>query len=143
MKEIMKYDIKSICLGLLIILSVVFFCLWYFSTDDAAKQEVKQLQIENKKLQKERADIEKKNDSIVTHYKIVEENTQKTLDMISDLHVKFVKLEVEVKDSKKEVEATNVEINDLLKQIEYLKANPVKRTGDDLLNSLNKKINDR
>lgn len=143
---IMTYDknkIKNILMGVLLLLAVFFFCKWYFSTDDVAKEENKKLKIENQKLEKDREVLTKKNDSIVIHYTTVEKNIEKTLERINMLDDKLGKLRTEVLDSKKEQEATQKEINELLKQIAYLKAHPTKRTGNDLLESLNKKINDK
>jgi regulatory protein YycH of two-component signal transduction system YycFG len=137
----MKYDIKNVLLGILILLSAFFFYKWYFSSDTVAIVENKKLEIENKKLEKERRDIDRVNDSLSIHYKSIEAEITKTSKGIDILKGNFIELQNDVRKYNDELVTNQVVISELQKRIDYLIDNPTKRTGDDLIRSLDEKIN--
>jgi O-succinylbenzoate synthase len=135
-----NYNIKNILLGVLIIISAFFFYKWYFSTDQVANAEIDKLKIENKKIEKERDGLMKSKDSVVKHSETLERAVVINETRVSELRKQMVTLEYNLNITKTELTASQIEIAVGLKQIADLKAHPNKRTGDDLLNSLNEKI---
>ena len=56
---IMKLDIKSIIILVLLAVSLIFGLMWFWKSDDVAKNNIKQLKNEMKELEAQKVIIEK------------------------------------------------------------------------------------
>jgi predicted negative regulator of RcsB-dependent stress response len=132
----MKYDIKTIIILVLLGFTIILGYKWYFSGDDVSKEKVKQLEIENKKLE-----FDKKNSDIeINRWKV------KFTDL--DITDKKLKLEVSksikdakdalIKANKSKLDLDNLQkgLNETRRKIEEFEKNPPNRTGDALLESI-------
>ena len=135
----MKLDIKSIIILVLLAVSLIFGLMWFWKSDDVAKNNIKQLKNEMKELEAQKVIIEKNIE--VWHFKF------DSLEIISnDLYNKNLKLEQMVLKAEENARKSKVELIkvksrvDIKKgKIEEFKRNPSDRTGDDLLNSIKNK----
>jgi len=135
----MKLDIKSIIILVLLAVSLIFGLMWFWKSDDVAKNNIKQLKNEMKELEAQKVIIEKNIE--IRHFKF------DSLEIISnDLYNKNLKLEQMVLKAEENARKSKVELIkvksrvDIKKgKIEEFKRNPSDRTGDDLLNSIKNK----
>jgi Tfp pilus assembly protein PilO len=132
----MKYDIKTIIILVLLGFTIILGYKWYFSGDDASKDRVKQLEIENRKLESDK----RKSDIEIAKWKV----------KFTDLDITDKKLTLEVsksiKDAKEALIKANISkldldnlqkgLNETRRKIEEFEKNPPNRTGDALLESI-------
>jgi len=119
----------------------VFLCKLFFGNGQKAlkeeieknKQEISALQSQRDSLSNERKVLESKQDSLENSIK-----TQK--DELAKIDHKLHKSEKDLKEAKAQVSHFKSEMDSIHSRITNLKENPIKRTGDELLNSLGKKL---
>ncbi len=135
----MKLDIKSWIIIVLLGISIIFVGMWYFKGDDASKQKVKELETEIEQIKKEKAQHDAKIKSLQNIQKELEATIAVKTQLVEDLAKSNIVLANQVAyaqkgldDSRKKLKETEAKISELLK-------NPIKRDGDDLLNSLKNK----
>lgn len=135
----MKLDIKTI-----IILALILFCTissyyWLIKGDTESKEKLKEYETEFKKLEK----IKDSLDISISNLKIKYKELDKQEDLLEEqnlvLSKRASKAEADAKHSKKDLEELLKKQKKTLEEIEKLKKNPIKREGDDLLESLKNK----
>lgn len=131
-------DIKSIMIIVLFIISGIFFTQWFFGGENH-KKERKALEKQNKELQKQKEVLE--DDFEKLQKKFYQDSTDlvrikdeiKVLDgKLKDKDAQIAKANKELKDFKAGISKTKAEIKEL-------KDNPIKRTGNSLLESIKEK----
>lgn len=139
----MKIDLKFIIIIVLTVLSGFFLLKWLNASDD-------ELARENKKLLAEIKVIEKQRDSLVTvrlkledEYKILEKEIKERDVRIAKLSQDLAKSEAELNKAKSDLAAQQARLDEINREIERIKKLPPKREGEDLLNSLKKKLTDK
>lgn len=132
-------DLKSMIILFFVIISVLFFSLWYLK-GTGYKKEFKLLEKNFVKLQKTRDSLTKVNKSL-------ERNFDRTQKLILIRDKKILQVEEELRRSKIEL----IKAGDELKRNEWsreqnkrsiqnLKNNPLKREDQELINSLKEKL---
>lgn len=132
----MKLDIKTIIILVLLGFTIILGYKWYFSGDEVSKDKVKQLEIENKKLEsdKKNSDIEiakwkvKFTDLDITDKKLTLE-VSKSIKDANDAKIKANKSKLDLDNLQKSLNITR-------QKIEEFEKNPPNRTGDALLESI-------
>ena len=132
-------DLKSMIILFFAIISILFFSLWFLK-GTGYKKEFKLLEKNFIKLQKTR-------DSIAKVISVLKINFNKTQELILSRDKKILLVEEELKKSKIELIKSNDELkkNELTweenkRGIQNLKKNPIKREGQELINSLQEKL---
>lgn len=141
-----KEDIKGFVrnntsLIVFILLSLVFITFFIMIGGDTNKKKIKELTKENIVLSREL----KKSDKIIK--KLQKDITKDSL-VIVDLNIELVKINDKLLNKNKELQKSKTELNDLRKKIledkvkiDDMNNKPIKRTGDDLINSIKEKTN--
>lgn len=127
-------------LGIIGISILVYFSMFYNS--DIAK--------ENRALRKEIKEIKKQRDSIKDSLNLLENKYKKYQDSLDKKYRDLDILNKKLKDIEGIIVKQNTSLNNNLKEISDIKAqisnkekNPPNRSGEDLINSLNKKLNNK
>ena len=135
----MKFDIKNTIILILLIVAILFGYKWFIESDSGSKERVKQ-------LEKEFAEMESKKkltDLEIKKWKCKFDTLQKEGDILKQENVKLEanikKAEQEAIKSKSNLDKLRSEMIETKNKIEKLKKNPIKRTGDDLLQSIKNK----
>lgn len=133
-----KLDIKNILIIILFVGCGLFFTNYMLGGSNNRK--------EIKRLKEEVNDIQKKRDKLDVDFKDLESNFKRDSLELIVLKKEFALLDRKIKDKDKEIAKAKKDLNDLKKslegtkkEIEKLKSNPVKRTGNELLNSIKEK----
>lgn len=129
-------NLKNLLIGLLLIFCVIFGYKTFFSGDNLYKEKVKQLEAANLLLQKERAGIDLKIDSLKTEYGKLKAREQKLAYDITTRDGEIAKNKAAAARSKVELNKFKHDIAETQNKIEGMKKHPANRDGDDLLNSL-------
>ena len=139
----MKIDLKLIIIILLSILSVFFFFLYINSNDDILAAENRRLMKEVKLIEKQRDSLAKERNYLRVEFDKIEKQIKERDNKISALCQRII-------DSKKELDLVKNQLKDFLdqmdkinKEIERIKKFPPKREGEDLINSLTKKMEEK
>lgn len=134
-----RLDLKSILILCLVVISILFFSLWFLK-GTGYKKEFKLLEQEFKNLQHTRDSLVKVNLKLKGDF----DKTQKSID---DRNRKILQIESQLNKSKAQLNKANGELSrnkkdleDTKRKIENLKKDPIKREGEDLLNSLKEKL---
>lgn len=137
----MKSNTKSLYSIIVVLLLIIIVGAWYaLSSDKKLKEKNKKLfeqietiQSQRDSLAKERVILESKYDSVEV---LVTKEQEKLLQIESDLK----KSEKNLKDAKFALKKYKDEYDAIDKKINALHQNSIKRTGQDLLLSLEKKV---
>lgn len=134
-----KLDLKSLLILILLGTCILFFAMWYFRGSNTKEQV--------KKLEKEINKIELVRDSLQNANKILEIEFDKKQKEIDNRDIRIKKYESELIKTKQDLTKANdkvkeyqKELSETKKKIEELEKNPIKREGDDLINSLKEKL---
>ena len=132
-------DLKSMIILFFAIISILFFSLWFLKGTGYKK--------EFKLLEKNFIKLQKTWDSIAKVNSVLKINFNKTQELILSRDKKILLVEEELKKSKIELIKSNDELkkNELTweenkRGIQNLKKNPIKREGQELINSLQEKL---
>lgn len=135
----MKFDIKNTIILILLIVAIFFGYKWFIESDSGSKERVKQ-------LEKEFAEMESKKkltDLEINKWKSKFDTLQKEGDILKQENAKLEadvkKAETDAIKSKSNLDKIRREMIETKNKIEKLKRNPIKRTGDDLLQSIKNK----
>ena len=129
-------NIKNILIGILLICTIIFGYKTFFSDNSQYKENLKQLEAANKKLQEERVAIDLKIDSLNTEYKMVKDHEAKLAKEISDRDSEIAKDKAAAAKSRAELDKFKNNLTETQCKIAEMKSHPANRTGNDLLNSL-------
>jgi chromosome segregation ATPase len=134
-----KLDVKSWIIVVLLIISLVFVGKWYFKGDDVAKSKIKELEGQIELIQKEKAQRDANIKVLQDQQKDLEATIAVKTQLVEDLARGNVLLANQVAYAQKGLEETRKKLKETQDKIAELLKNPVKREGDDLLNSLKNK----
>lgn len=134
----MKLDLKSILLLIFFIGFGIFASKWYFD-GDTHRKENKELKTEIKAIQHQRDSLADERLKIDERYKKLEVELSQSQSRVAELNQKLAKNQQELTDAKSKLNNLNKGLSETKKKIKDLKSNPIKRTGDALLNSIKEK----
>ena len=136
----MKLDTKSWIIIVLFLASGIFLYKWLTTEDKNLKEE-------NKRLSEQVDSIQFERDSLANARKISQDRFDSIQHIVDVENVKISKLNKDLQKSKNDLDIANSslekekhKIDSINVQIKNLKENPIKREGNDLLNSLGKKL---
>jgi chromosome segregation ATPase len=137
----MKIDVKSILIIVFLTISLFFGYKWYFDTDNSNyKNQIKELRIQNRFLEKQRDSINVKINLLETELLKLTESEKTLLIKIGSLSAEIESAKKNANKSKTELEKLRTELANTREKIKHFKNNPPNRTGDNLLNSLKNKL---
>lgn len=130
----MKTDFKSIIILVLLIMCLIFGYIWFWIGGKTYRDNIKGLEKEKTELVKERKQLNKDIDSLkIVNQELIKKDEKLTLD-IKKRDVEIRKHKEESSRLIKELNELKQKIKDTQSKIEEIQKNPIKRTGDDLLN---------
>jgi chromosome segregation ATPase len=133
----MKLDIKSILILILLTGCLIFGYMSYFRTNNSDyKNQIKQLNIENEMLKKQRDSIDTELGKLEDDFTILKSNELSYIEKIKNLDSEIENAKSNANRSRSELNRLKGELNLTKKRIQDLKNNPPILEGDDLLNSL-------
>jgi len=134
----MKLGIKDWAI-IILFLAVTSLSISYFFSSSGYKETIKKLEISSDELQNKRDSLDKLNKKILgevdTHLKKIE-LLQNRIDSVESVIINKNKEISRLKSNMSKYKKENERIR---KEIEKLENNPIKRVGDDLINSLKEK----
>ena len=139
----MKIDIKSILILVLFILSGFFLLKWLNSSDDELARENKKLIGEIKLIQKQRDSLVLERTKLEEEYKTLEKIIKEREARIAKLTSDLNKSEKDLSKAKSDLAAAQAKMEEINREIERIKKFPPKREGEDLLNSMKKKLENK
>lgn len=134
----MKLDLKSSLAIVFFIAFAIFFAKWYLEGDSHRKEnrklkdEIEEIKHVRDSLKLERTKIDLKVDSL-------NRELSETKKRIAKLDNQLAANQVELQNAKGKLNSLQSGLNATKKKIQELKANPIKRKGDALLNSIKEK----
>lgn len=135
-----KLDIKSILILFLLGFCILFFSLWFLK-GTGYKKEFKQLEKEYKQLKHTRDSLNTLNIKLKSDFN----NTQKDIDkrnkIISDIEKELKKTKADLDDANIQIVRNKKDLEEVKGKIDKLKKQPIKREGEELINSLKQKLN--
>lgn len=135
----MKFDIKNTIILILLIVAILFGYKWFIESDSGSKERVKQLEKDFTEMESKK----KISDLEINKWKCKFDTLQKEGDRLKQENIKLEsdtkKAEQEASKSKSNLDKLRLEMIETKNKIEKLKNNPIKRTGDDLLQSIKNK----
>lgn len=137
-----EISLNQIMMVILLGFSIFFFLKWYLAGSDT-KEQTKEFKEKIERIEKEKKVLATQRDSMYVHYKVMELSIKEREKRIADLNLKLQDLQFKLVESKYNLEKIRQEIKVIKAKIDELTKNPVKRTGNDLLNSLDEKIKNR
>lgn len=133
-----KLDVKSIIIIGLALVILIGLSIWYFSP---SKSDNKILKTQISNIQKERDSLAKSTVLLENKNKISEENRKKAEYVNSILTKRVKEAEIKTEQSIKELATNKAEYDKAKKEYDRTTKNPIVRSGDDLIQSLTKKLN--
>lgn len=133
-----KLDIKTIIIIFLLGVFFVFFTM-YMSSGENHRKEIKNLEKQNKELQKKKEILEVEFQSVM---KCVSEDSIRIVKLNKELEIinnKLDKKQTELKNAQSELKFNKENFLKTKKEIEKLENNPIERTGSELLKSIKEK----
>jgi len=137
-----KIDLKTALIAIFFGLSIFFFIKWYFSPDSASLKD-KDLQKDIKALQLEKDSINRQ----ITNLKL--DYDKKSADLEAD-EAKIEQINQQLQISSRQLMISNQNLKSKTDSLTELRAliknaeeNPTPRSGEDLLNSLKLKLNNK
>jgi septal ring factor EnvC (AmiA/AmiB activator) len=131
-------DIKSIMIVVLFVISGIFFTQWYFGGENHRKERI-DLQKQNKELQKQKEDLSKDFDRLRKKFEKDSTDLEKIKIEIKYLDIKLKDKDAQIYKANKDLKDFKAGISKTKAEIQDLKDNPIKRTGDNLLESIKEK----
>jgi hypothetical protein len=135
----MKLNLNTIVMIAPFLFLIFLFSLWYFKGTDY-KKEYKKLEEQYEKIQKTRDSLKVVNLKLKNDFEIRQKEINKRDSLIKLVEDRLYRTKSELKQTKKELANWESDYKETKKKLDNLKKNPVKREGDDLLNSLKKKL---
>jgi len=129
-------DIKNWIIFILLGLTLIFGYITLTKDDSDYKRKVEILKEDNTRLLNENSKIDGRIDSLRVEYINLQKKDSLLNIEISKRDIQIANALASSKKSKEELEKIKANIAETQRKIKELKANPFKRTGDDLLNSL-------
>jgi len=132
----MKFDLKTILILVLLVVSTVFGLMWFFGGSDVSKEKVKQLEKEYKKLEQEKKVADAKILVWQGRFNIADAKDKKLSEEIIKSKADAKLADEKAKKSKADLDKVKGSIEENRKEIENLKKNPPVLTDEQLLEAL-------
>ena len=140
MKNLFLSNLKLKDWSLIVLTGVaVFFFINYTISSSGYKKEIKRLESESKDIQKKRDELDKQNKDLKKEAVIYIDNIDKYQKKINDISDLISKKDIEIKNLKLSLNQQRKEIEKTKKKIDELEKTPIKRTGQELLESIKEK----
>jgi len=140
MKNLFLSNLKLKDWSLIVLTGVaVFFFINYTISSSGYKKEIKRLESESKDIQKKRDELDKQNKDLKKEALIYIDNIDKYQKKINDISDLISKKDIEIKNLKLSLNQQRKEIEKTKKKIDELEKTPIKRTGQELLESIKEK----
>jgi chromosome segregation ATPase len=140
MKNLFLSNLKLKDWALIVLTGVaVFFFINYTISSSGYKKEIKILESESKDIQKKRDELDKQNKDLKKEAVIYIDNIDKYQKKINDISDLISKKDIEIKNLKLSLNQQRKEIEKTKKKIDELEKTPIKRTGQELLESIKEK----
>lgn len=134
-----KDKIYLIIIAVLFLFAAVTGYKWYFGSNSASKERVKQLEKEFSELEKRKKESDLRIAQWQSKFDSLKVEDSKLLMEIERLHKETQLAEIEAAKSKGKLDGLRKELAETRKKIEEFKKNPPNRTGESLLESLKNK----
>lgn len=131
-------DIKSIMIVILFLIAGIFFTQWYFGGENHRKERIA-LEKQNKKLQKQKEILASDFEKLQKKFEEDSTDLEKIKVDIKDLDLKLKDKEAQLVKANKDLKDFKAGISKTKAEIQELRDNPIKRTGDNLLESIKEK----
>lgn len=136
----MKIDYKLIVILILVIISGFFYFKWINANDDELYRVNKKLMNEIKLIGKQRDSLQIVGMGLIKNFEKIELQIKQRDLRISKLNKDLEKSNIELGKSQDSLKIELLKIDSINKQIQKIKELPPKREGEDLKNSLIKKL---
>jgi hypothetical protein len=133
-----KLNIKDIALLVFATLAIFFFITNVFTSNSNRKQ-IKQLRQENKSIEAERKKLFIENVKLKTEADALIQSINDYQKDIDSINVLLTKNKIELQNALGRLKKGKEQLERTRKEIEKLENNPIKRTGNELLNSIKEK----
>lgn len=131
----------TILVILSIVVSVFLSKLFFDNTNKALREKVKEEEAKIAVYQEQRDSLETARKALETDFQNSQSKIDEDKKEIEKLNSQLSKSQKDLHDAKLSVAHYKSEYDIINKKIAEIKSNPIKRTGDDLLNSLKKNLN--
>lgn len=135
----MKLEIKDWIIIILIGFSIFFAYKWLIDGDKFLKKENERLETQITKVQSERDSIKNIIENLEKDFKLIESKIHVKEMLVDSLNGEILKTKTDLTKSKKDLEKEKQKLIEINRKIKELKSIPVKRTGNDLLESIKQK----
>lgn len=139
----MKIDLKLIIILVLALVSGFFYFKWINASDDELARENKKLIGQIKDINKQRDSLQLIKVTLEKDFKEIEKKVTEQDFKISKLNRDLQKSAEDLKKSEESLKIEKAKMDSINAQIEKIKNFPPKREGEDLKNSLIKKLNQK
>lgn len=141
--KIMKFmklnlDLKSIMILVLLGFSIIFFGMWYFRGSD--KDKVKVLENEIEQIQIKRDSLRRANDVLNVDLIRIQNDIKAKDYILSIIRIKLSEAENKLTSANSRLSDVEKMLRDSKKRVLELEKNPIRREGDELINSLKEKL---
>ena len=134
-----QLDFKSILILVFLGISILFFSMWFLK-GTGYKKEFKKLELEFQKLQKTRDSLEAVNIKLKIDFEKIQQKIDERNLEIKKVEYELVKVKKDLNSSNNKLKKNKKDLEETRKKIEKLKKDPIKREGEDLINSLKEKL---
>lgn len=136
----MKFDKKNILLLILLAISIFFIYKNYFSEDSDYKKKLRDLKLDNERLQRKRDSLNNCKILLEKEFSILSKNSKSLEVKLDSMKNELISQKNKASLSKKELDELRHKLAETKKKIEELKNNPPNRQEIDLINSLKSKM---
>lgn len=134
----LNLDLKSIIILVLLGVSIVFFGMWFFRGSD--KDKVRDMENQIKLIQNQRDSLKNVNNILAIDFLKIQKEINDRDSLIKMIEIKLSDAEKRLNSANSKLSDTEKRLKRSKKMVEELEKNPIKRDGDDLINSLKEKL---
>lgn len=139
-KKLSEIDFKTLSIILLLIMSLILGFGW-LHTDTSSKKLIDKIEKDNKEIQIEKEKLLKEIKDLDTNIEKVEKDIQKKDDKIKKLEISLKEYDRKLSYSNSELKKEKMKRSETVKKIEEIEKNPIKKEGNNLIESLKEKVN--
>lgn len=134
----LNLDLKSIIILVLLGVSIVFFGMWFFRGSD--KDKVRDMENQIKLIQNQRDSLKNVNNILAIDFLKIQKEINDRDSLIKMIEIKLSDAEKRLNSANSKLSDTEKRLKRSKKMVEELEKTPIKRDGDDLINSLKEKL---
>lgn len=138
MLKLNNLDLKDWALIVSVCIAIVF-SINFFMSSSGYKKVIRGLEGENKNIERERDSLKTVNKRLTKEAEVYVINIEKYQNRIDSIQKLISKKDIEISKLKSTANGYKSAYEKTKKEIEKLEKEPIKRVGDDLLNSLKEK----